>query len=1098
MIGTGYDRVFQAETSRKSVLLDLFRGRGVTVEQMNEKVRGSGILLAILLALVAATACAQSPEVKKQKAVARGEQYLKDGKVNEAIIEFRTALQVDQNFVPAAHGLGRAYLAKSWYGDAGRELLRAQKLSPDSLSIATDLGRVLVQVGAWKDAEAQATVILGKEPQNKDGLHIRVSALLGQGRTDEALSLLEKIPAGETPPDLGRAAAAVLFRLGKVPEAEQALRATLAKNPQDALSLAGLGGIRLSQNQPAEALKLYGQAIAIRPDDPKIRQGLAVTQARLGHLPEAIKELEGIDPRARSADSVMTLGAYYIRTNRSADAVRLLAPMVERAPRFAEARYLLSLAYLASNEPTSAIAQLEELQRQVPDNTLTRFRLAVAYSRGGRPREALAQLDPLAKAMEKTADYQVERGHALLLMGRFDEALAAASAAQRLAPQSPQIYLLMGQIQARRRDVKAARQMFARAAELDATYVPARLALGQLSLAEKDPDAAAKEFDAAVQANPKSLPAVQAKVSALVAQKRIKEAIQVAESAVKTNEHDSGFHALLGGLYLADNQNDKATLSFRRSLELDPKSLGARLGLARVAIGQKRDEEAIGHLQAVLKDRPDQPIAVLLLTSLYEKAGQYDQALPVLEAALKASPRQAAFGLQLGDLYLKKGRYDNAIALMTDLLSQYPDLAEARLIRGQAYLTAGKGDAALQELLAVVKANPKVPAAHYFLARTYTALGRVPEAQAEYREALKLNPQFDPAKNELAALSGQKPEENKQIEQMQSALKNDPKNVVVREALARALLRKGQVKDAQAELKTLLDQAPAHAEANFLMAQILGQQGKVDEAANHLRATLRANPSHVGAHVQLGSYLDQKGQSEQALAEYEAALRVNPNLRDVKLLVGVLYAKTGRLPDALRLARELEQSAPKSPGPPLLRGTVLLAQNNPQGAVDAFNAALKLKSDLTDGHRGLGQAHQQLGQIDQAVESYRRALALNDKDVVSLNNLAWILAELRKKLDEALPLATKAEQIAPNSPEVLDTLGWIHYRRGAYADAEKSLSRAADKAPANGAIRYHLGMAYAGLGRKADAVSALRRAAQLDPKLAQSEKIDDLIKQLGG
>jgi Flp pilus assembly protein TadD len=41
-------------------------------------------------------------------------------------------------------------------------------------------------------------------------------------------------------------------------------------------------------------------------------------------------------------------------------------------------------------------------------------------------------------------------------------------------------------------------------------------------------------------------------------------------------------------------------------------------------------------------------------------------------------------------------------------------------------------------------------------------------------------------------------------------------------------------------------------------------------------------------------------------------------------------------------------------------------------------------------------------------------------------------------------------------------------------------------------------MAYARLGRKAEAVSALRRAAQLDPKLGQTEKIDDLIKQLGG
>jgi cytochrome c-type biogenesis protein CcmH/NrfG len=41
-------------------------------------------------------------------------------------------------------------------------------------------------------------------------------------------------------------------------------------------------------------------------------------------------------------------------------------------------------------------------------------------------------------------------------------------------------------------------------------------------------------------------------------------------------------------------------------------------------------------------------------------------------------------------------------------------------------------------------------------------------------------------------------------------------------------------------------------------------------------------------------------------------------------------------------------------------------------------------------------------------------------------------------------------------------------------------------------------MAYARLGRKADAVAALRRAAQLDPKLVQSEKIDEPIKQLGG
>ena len=1060
--------------------------------------RVPAVLLLVTLAFVTGVACGQSPEAKKLKAAERGERYLKEGKTNEAIIEFRSALQIDQDFVPAVQGLGRAYVTKSWNGDAVRELQRAQKLAPDSISIAVDLGRAFVQARAWNDAEAQAAIILGKEPKNRDGLYIRASSLLGQGKVGDALALLETVPAGEAPPDLARTTAFALLRLGKVPEAEQAFRAIVAKDPQDAMSLSGLAAVELSRNQPEAALKLYQQAKAAKPADPQVRQGLAITLARLNRLPEAIKELEEIDPRAWSAETVMALSSYYLRANRPADAIRVLAPVVARAPKFANARYMLATAYLMTNDPGQAITQLEELQRQAPDNLPTRFRLGVAYSRAGRAREALAQLDPLAKQLEKSPEYQLERGQALMLAGRFDDALVAAKAAQKLAAQAPQVYLLMGQIQTRRRDQKAAREMFAKAAEVDATYVPARLALGGLDLIANNPDGAMKEFDAAIQANPKSLPAVQAKVSALLAEKKVKEAIQIGEAAVKQNEQDAGFHALLGALYLADGQAERASASFRRALELDPNSIPARLGLARVAISQQKDEEAIGHLKAVIKDRPDQPTAVALLTSLYEKTGQIDQAVPILEAALKASPRQPVFSTQLGEVYLKKGRYDDAIALSSDLLSVNPDFVPARLIRAQAYLTQGKGDAALQELLAVVKANPTLPAAHYYLARTYVALGRVPEAKTAYQETLKLDPQFTAAKLELASLSGTKPDETKQIEQLREVLKKDPKNLTARHALAQALIRQGQIVEAQTELKQILDQAPSSAEANFLMAQILLQQGKPDEAANHLRATLRANPSHVGAHIQMGNYLVRRNQTEQAISEFEAALRVNPNLHEVRLELGLLYAKSGRLPDAMRLSRELEQKDPKSPVPPLLRGLVLLAQHNAQGAVDAFTAALKLKPDMIEAQRGLAQAYQELGQTDRAVESYRKVLALNDKDVASLNNLAWMLSEQRKNPDEALPLAIKAEQLAPGSPEVLDTLGWVQYRKGAYADAEKSLARAVEKASGNGTIQYHLGMTYARMGRKAEAVSALRRAAQLDPKLAQTEKIEDIIKQLGG
>ncbi|MCI0548818.1 MAG: tetratricopeptide repeat protein, partial [Candidatus Rokubacteria bacterium] len=174
------------------------------------------------------------------------------------------------------------------------------------------------------------------------------------------------------------------------------------------------------------------------------------------------------------------------------------------------------------------------------------------------------------------------------------------------------------------------------------------------------------------------------------------------------------------------------------------------------------------------------------------------------------------------------------------------------------------------------------------------------------------------------------------------------------------------------------------------------------------------------------------------------------------------------------------------------------AQQNAQGAADAFSAALKLRPDSPEALRGLGQALQALGQLERAAASYQKAIAINGNDVAALNNLAWILADGQKNPDKALPLATKALDLAPQQPEVMDTLGWIHYLRGSYPEAEKLLVGASEKIPNNAVIQYHLGMTYSRMGKRGDAVSALRRAAQIDPKLAQTERISDRIRELGG
>ena len=1059
--------------------------------------RWTKAVLALGVALALVSGCGDAPAVKKQKAVARGEQYLKENKPNEAVIELKNALEIDPNFVPALHALGRAYAAKSWYGDALRELERALQVAPDTTPIMVTIGRILLDAGAYADAEARANKILVREPGNAEALGIQALALLGEGKSKEALAVLENTPAGTiAEADLIRAGA--LLQQGKTGEAERALQTVLDQKPDDFRSLLGMGDIKIRKRDYEQALKLYERAQTLRPLDPRPRLGIAAVKAQKGQAAEAIKEVEAIDPQARSVGVALVLANYYLAGNRAADAERLLLPILERFPKLAAGRLLLGSAYMIREKPELAAVQFEELVRQYPDEPVTHFRLATAYARLGLGKEALAELDRVANVMDRTAVYHLERARTLLVLRRVNEALQEARRAEQLAPGRPQTFLLLGQIYMQRGDAKTARELFSKAAEVGGGEAAGHLALGRLAQFEKNPNVALQQFEAAVNADPTSVWAARAKVSALIRQNRVKDAIQFAEGAAQRAPNQAEFQMLLGAVYSADQQWEKTAGAYRKAMELDRTGVGPRLGLARVALAQGKDEEAIVQLQSALQQERANPAAVLILAGLYESLSRYDQAIAVMEAAERAAPRRVEFSLRLGELYLKKGRYDDAEAKARELLAAHPDLGAAHVIRGQALLA--KGDSrALKDFTDIVKENPNSAQAQALLARAYVRLGRNADAQAAYREAIKLDPQFVPAKTELALTSGQKTnraELQGYVEQLRAFIKASPKNLLARETLSRYLLFLGETKEAKEQLKAILDVAPGHPAANLLMAGLAMSEGKRDEAAKYARWVLRSKPSDIDANVFMAQYLLQANRRDEAAKHLETALQVNPTLLGVKLQLAAIYAGQDRFDDAMRLAREVQKTEPKNPGLPIVMGMVLVGQKKPQEAIEAFNQALAVKSDLGDAHRGLGQAYEQLNQTDKAVAAYQRAIAINGNDAASLNNLAWILSEARKSPDEALPLVTRAEQLAPDAPEVLDTLGWVRYRLGAFAEAEKALRKAAERAPNNGAIQFHLGMAYARTGKRSEAVSALRQAAKLDPKLRETERLDALVRQL--
>ena len=98
----------------------------------------------------------------------------------------------------------------------------------------------------------------------------------------------------------------------------------------------------------------------------------------------------------------------------------------------------------------------------------------------------------------------------------------------------------------------------------------------------------------------------------------------------------------------------------------------------------------------------------------------------------------------------------------------------------------------------------------------------------------------------------------------------------------------------------------------------------------------------------------------------------------------------------------------------------------------------------------------------------------------TLRNLAYILAEANRDLNDALKFARVAKEQLPEDANIMDTLGWVYYRRGLYDSAIAEFKSSLAKTPGNAAVIYHLGMAYAKKGDKEKALVELERAIALN------------------
>ncbi len=301
---------------------------------------------------------------------------------------------------------------------------------------------------------------------------------------------------------------------------------------------------------------------------------------------------------------------------------------------------------------------------------------------------------------------------------------------------------------------------------------------------------------------------------------------------------------------------------------------------------------------------------------------------------------------------------------------------------------------------------------------------------------------------------------------------------------ADVLLLLGRDRDARAAIEDILSHNPQNVALRSQAQRRLGllafDSGNYDEAQHQFSELLKDRDSAAVAVYYLAAIAERRGDLETALRGYQllsgTALEASARMRAATLLL-----KHGQSNEALELL------APASSASPAAR----------------VEAEIEQAQLLSDG----GQAEQALARIDQALERspghpdllYQRAIVLEkaghtDEAVTQLealykqraqdgeiaNALGFILADHDRDLPRAQRLISVALKDEPDNPAILDSMGWLEYRRGMPQAALPLLERAF-RLDQDGDIGAHWGEVLWSLGQKAKAREAWSRALIADP-----------------
>ncbi|HBG46070.1 MAG TPA: hypothetical protein DDW94_03680 [Deltaproteobacteria bacterium] len=410
-----------------------------------------------------------------------------------------------------------------------------------------------------------------------------------------------------------------------------------------------------------------------------------------------------------------------------------------------------------------------------------------------------------------------------------------------------------------------------------------------------------------------------------LAETDFEKAVEYANEAIKTDPDATGAYLVLGTAHLLTGKLDQAEANFRILGSTNPDFFLTSYFMGVIDMMQKDYKGALNNFRTLITSSPRLKEGYLNASVVLHLEGKLDAAADMARKALKEDPLDPVARMVLGSVYLSQKEYDKAheeLAMASDAFPEFQPYPADEILKGCGDCSARFSLALIYNRAGLFRQTAELipegsadPLLKIMRARALQKLGDTDGAETEYQRALQERPEMVSAYIGLGEILEARDDGSNAVELYKLASQKAPDSVRVRGRLA----------------------------------EFYGKTGEVDKAVAEYMTVIAVSPGTVSAYRKIASLMaDAMGDLDGALEFARTGSALAPEDVETKDTLGWIYYRMGMYREALDTYQAVEKTGRANPVVYYRMGLVYLKLDMPENAMAAFEMALDQNDEFTE------------------------------------------------------------------------------------------------------------------------------------------------------